>query len=120
MKDHNSFLQSDEVEVEADVVRRINEVVMSGHSDKALFQLLSDPVMRLQDFLYPFAAPLYLSELSYIRQTLKSDLAKTSIIKTVKFLANAVLINGAVKEGSVTAFWSLISDPKTKLVSPRF
>ena len=111
------FFQSDEVEVEAEVVRKINEVVRSGHSDKALYQLLSDPVMRLQDFLFAFGAPLYLSELGYIRQTLKSDLTKTSIIKTVKFLAYAVQINCAVKEGSVTSFWSLISDPKTKLVS---
>jgi hypothetical protein len=107
----------DDQEVEADIVRQINEIVKSGRGEKNLSELLSNPVMGLSDHILPFAAPLYLSELNYISRNLKTDLKKATIVKTCKFLFDVAKINGAVESHDVSAFWAYASDPRSKLVS---
>jgi hypothetical protein len=107
----------DDQEVEADIVRQINEIVKSGRGEKNLSELLSNPVMGLSDHILPFATPLYLSELNYISRNLKTDLKKATIVKTCKFLFDVAKINGAVESHDVSAFWSYASDPRSKLVS---
>lgn len=72
--------------------------------------------MGLEDFILPFAAPLYLSELNFIARNMGSDLKKSSIVRACKFLFDAVRLNGAVSDGSVTEFWSILSNPNSKLV----
>jgi hypothetical protein len=111
--------QNDEEELELETIRQINELIKSGRSEKALFELLSKPLMGLEDYIFPFAASLYLSELNYIYGKLGHDLKKTNIIRTCKFLFEAVRINGSVSDKNIEEFRSLITDSNSELVKKR-
>jgi hypothetical protein len=110
--------QADDNEIEAEIVGRINQLIRSGGDENQLYQLLSHPVLGMSDFILPFAAPLYLSELNYITQSLNAGLKKSTIAKTCKFLLQVAKINGAVRNNDVEQFWLCAADEDSKLVNP--
>lgn len=66
--------ESSALEMEEEIVSRVNDIVVNRGDENKLIELLRNPIFNMNESIQHFAGQLYLSELEFVRESVGKDL----------------------------------------------